>query len=120
MDSGLVFPAYSGPLNKDGRDYVDEVFNCDDLLLNYLMASKLGPGVQHAQFVRPSRRFDVGKLTSKRLSAAGGNFGPVRHKCTRDFAVMFGNPLLNRTYEFDWGGRGVPFCGPSWLGCVFI
>lgn len=25
-----------------GRDYVERVFNCDDLLLNYLMAHKLG------------------------------------------------------------------------------
>ena len=104
-----------------GRAYVDRVFNCDDLLLNYLMAHHLGPGVQYADYVRPSKRFDVGKLTSARLSAPGGGFGPVRHNCTRDFAALFGNPLLGRAFPIEWGaGLGKPVCGPSWLGCLFI
>jgi len=82
------------------------------------MARRLGPSEQYAQYVRPSKRFDVGKLTSRRLST--GSFGPVRHNCTRDFAAMFGNPLLGRTFPIDWGGMGKPVCGPSWLGCLFI
>jgi hypothetical protein len=41
MDRELVFQAYSSPENAAGRAYVDRVFNCDDLLLNYLMAHKL-------------------------------------------------------------------------------
>ena len=95
--------------------------NFDDLLLNYLMAHHLGPGVQYADYVRPSKRFDVGKLTSARLSAPGGGFGPVRHNCTRDFAALFGNPLLGRTFPIEWGaGLSKPLCGPSWLGCLFI
>ncbi len=102
-----------------GRAYVDRVFNCDDLLLNYLMAHRLGGKVQYAQYVRPTKRFDVGKLTSRRLST--GSFGPVRHNCTRDFAAMMGNPLRGREFEIDWGaGMGKPVCGPNWLGCIFI
>ena len=41
---------------------MDRVFNCDDLLLNYLMAHHLGSTVQYAEYVRPSKRFDVGKV----------------------------------------------------------
>jgi len=119
MDKDSVFELYSSPMNKKGREYVDQVFNCDDLLLNYLVASNLGDAVQHAQYVRPTKRLDVGKLTSIRLSG-GGSFGSVRHNCTRDFASLFGNPLLGRAYPFDWSGLGKPTCGPSWLGCVFI
>ena len=96
---------------------MDRVFNCDDLLLNYLMADRL-KGEQYVQYVRPTKRFDVGKLTSKRLST--GNFGIVRHRCTEDFATMFGNPLKGKSYPLDWDGLGKPWCGPAWLGCVFL
>ena len=49
MDREHVFEAYYAEENRAGREYVDKVFNCDDLLLNYLMAHTLGPGVQHAR-----------------------------------------------------------------------
>jgi len=117
LDRELVFEAYYSEENTAGREYVDQVFNCDDLLLNYLMAHRL-KGAQYVQYVRPTKRFDVGKLTSKRLST--GNFGPVRHRCTQDFAKMFGNPLKDRAYPLEYDGLGKPTCGPSWLGCLFV
>ncbi|KAG1653612.1 hypothetical protein FOA52_011349 [Chlamydomonas sp. UWO 241] len=117
MDSQRVFADYFSDMNADGRAYVDRVFNCDDLLMNYVLAATMH-GQQWGEYVRPSMRLDVGKLTSKRLST--GNFGPVRHACTRAFATMFGNPLLNRSFPLDFGPLGRPACGPAWLGCAFI
>jgi len=116
LDAESVFPAYSSPDNQLGREYVDRVFNCDDLLLNYLMADQ-AQGAQYVEWVRPTKRFDVGKLTGKRLST--GNFGPVRHNCTRDFAAMFGNPLRGKQYALNFEGRGRPWC-PTGIGCMFI
>eukprot|EP00798_Chlamydomonas_sp_ICE-L_P009627 gene9627-7541_t len=134
MDHQMVFDLYFSDHNKKGREIVDEVFNCDDLLLNYIMAEKLKSAQhaqyvrptmrldegKHAQYVRPTMRLDEGKLTSQQLSKAGSNFGSVRHKCVVDFAGMFGNPLLNKSYPLNWDGLGPPWCGPAWLGCVFI
>mmetsp|Transcript_19140 Transcript_19140/g.49746 ORF Transcript_19140/g.49746 Transcript_19140/m.49746 type:complete len:881 (+) Transcript_19140:170-2812(+) len=118
LDSNLVFQSYSAPENKLGREYVDRVFNCDDLLVNYLMASKLGTDTQHAQWVRPHKRVDVGRLTSTRLSGAH-NVEPVRHQCTEDFAALFGNPLKNRSYPLDFMGLQRPVC-LGYLGCMYI
>ena len=40
--------------------------------------------------------------------------------CPQDFARMFGNPLKGKSYKINWDGYGKPWCGPSWLGCVFL
>jgi hypothetical protein len=47
----------------------------------------VGRSGQHADFVRPTKRFDLGKLTSKRLSGSNA-FGFVRENCSADFARM--------------------------------
>lgn len=136
-----------------GREFVDELFNCEDLLLNYVMAhhlkggntggaavwcdeGSLGPaqhsstaglhsvttsclsslppfcshnmmfaycaGKQNVEWVRPTKRFDVGKFTSKRLSGVAGTFGNGRHNCTQVLGTsifMQGRMLLSKALQ---------------------
>ncbi len=49
MDQRAVFPMYFSDRNEAGRRYVDRVFNCDDLLLNFMWANHIGEMAQQAR-----------------------------------------------------------------------
>jgi len=117
IDGAATAELYYSDAMQQARDYVDANTNCEDLLMNYMMAAHL-KGKQHVEWVRPSMRFDVGRLTKLQLSGgAVGAFGPQRHNCTRVFTQMFNNPLKGKAYPLNWDGMGKPVCVPV-LGCL--
>lgn len=85
MDSATFFPLYFSSSTAPARALVDEVFNCDDLLLNFVVANwtagqakATGAGPAAAggtgeggasammppvQLVRPERRIDISRLS---------------------------------------------------------
>ena len=115
MDRDFAFNAYYAEDNIAGRALVDELHNCDDLLLNFLMAKKLA-GKQYVQFVRPTKRIDVGKLSSKQLSS---NHRVTRHICNHRLNKMFNRPL-HKGFPLDWGDFGKPNCEMLGFGCNYL
>lgn len=87
MDSAALFPLYSSPALAPARALVDALFNCDDLLLNYVAANATraasaaaaaaaahkggqaagGAAAEELQWparlVRPQRRLDLSRLS---------------------------------------------------------
>ena len=58
MDASLHFPKYNSENNAANRALVDEMFNCEDVLMNFIAASSSAPG-EYLQFVRPTMRIDL-------------------------------------------------------------
>ena len=68
MDSVTAFAAYSSPDTAPCRGMVDRLRNCDDLLLNFVVANASlaagrGAGPAPVRFVRPRRRLDISRLS---------------------------------------------------------
>ena len=75
MDSATFFPLYFSPATAAARELVDSVFNCDDLLLNYVVANWTAAAaanmsrdaaaavVPPTQLFRPERRIDASRFS---------------------------------------------------------
>jgi hypothetical protein len=88
MDAATFFPLYSSPALAPARALVDQLFNCDDLLLNFVVANwtagqaaaaagQAGSGLPKdaaspVQLVRPERRIDVSRLSGVGKQGLGG------------------------------------------------
>ncbi len=68
MDASYAFDAYWAPEVAPAREFVDQVFNGEDLLMNFVLANRTGPGEFAAEFVRPTRRVDISKLSGVGIS----------------------------------------------------
>lgn len=73
MDSQSAFPAYFSDSVAGGRALVDETMNCDDILLNFVLANMTASALAGAgpdavpqpavQWLRPERRLDISRLS---------------------------------------------------------
>ncbi len=109
-----------------GRAVVDRLFNCEDILMNFVVASREGsgdddPNIAHVRFVRPRRRLDISRLSSYGISRGAAHLDK-RIACSAEFINMFGgNPLKRVTVDWEAQVAGRPMCGllPG-LGCVYL
>jgi hypothetical protein len=141
IDSRIAFGAFwsdSKPMQQ-ARALVDQVFNCDDILMNFVVSNmtvqrvgKKGKKQGSVLFVRPSRRLDVSFLSGVGLSHRVDHFLDDAENCLKEFEKLFGRWPL-RAEEFHWdenpmysaigrGGGGKPRCrkGRSHLDCSFL
>ena len=108
-----------------GRAVVDGT-NCEDILMNFVVASREGsgdadPNIAHVRFVRPRRRLDISRLSSYGISRGAAHLDK-RIACSEEFINMFGgNPLKRVTVDWEAQVAGRPMCGllPG-LGCVYL
>ena len=81
------------------RDYVDEVFNCEDIALNYVQGLLTGQG---PLLVNGQERY-VNLNPPKGISTKPGHL-KARSKCLNDFAKMFEcMPLVDETAHIQKG-----------------
>jgi len=137
IDSRKAFAAYwsdSKPMQK-ARKLVDSLQNCDDILMNFVVANstmphdgKKGKKQGSVLFVRPSRRLDVSWLSGVGLSHSVDHFLGDAEQCLIKFEKLFKRWPL-RAEEFNWGesegqegGGGKPKCrkGRSHLDCSYL
>ncbi|GAB4815340.1 hypothetical protein N2152v2_002386 [Parachlorella kessleri] len=150
LDSRTAFALYWAEKVAPARQLVDELVNCDDLLMNWVIANAslgnnatlvgskdmrrghLGSSSSRAtardggdaalMFVRPERRFDISYLSGVGLSHSPSRFQRQAEQCLASFVEIFGhNPLRSR--RFDWGSYRPPYCGwPAThaLGCFYL
>ena len=133
MDSHTAFPLYWAPAVASARALVDELMNCDDLLLNFVLANVTRaeaeaagsdtapqPRRQTVHWVRPERRIDVSKLSGVGISHDFAKFKQSADRCLTEFAELFGGSPLQRQ-AFSWSrALRKPSCGSPLLGCVYL
>ena len=111
--------AHAGHLlsHAAARQYVEEHFNCEDLLMNYVVARAAAPGAPAVQYVRPRRRLDISRLSRVGLSRATVH-AEERRACAAHFSQLLGGSTL-ADQRVEWsGGQRPPWC--SSLGCLFL
>ncbi|KAF3539056.1 hypothetical protein F2Q69_00018396 [Brassica cretica] len=101
MDVGFAFGLYQSEKARLGREFVDEQFNCEDVLLNFLYANVSGLG-KAVEYVRPSLAIDTSKFSGVAISGNTNDHYRKRSKCLRKFSDLYGS-LSDRIWEF--GGR---------------
>lgn len=81
------------------RDYVDEIFNCEDIALNYIQGLLTGQG----PLLVSGRERYVNLNPPKGISTKPGHL-EARSKCLNDFAKMFKcMPLVDETAHIQRG-----------------
>ncbi|EFN51907.1 hypothetical protein CHLNCDRAFT_54762 [Chlorella variabilis] len=141
MDSATFFPLYFSSSTAPARALVDEVFNCDDLLLNFVVANwtagqakATGAGPAAAggtgeggasammppvQLVRPERRIDISRLSGVGISHNPARFKAAADRCLAEFSQLFGGcPLVLRQVDPHYGRP--PNCHLWPLDCVYL
>lgn len=58
IDAGRYFPLYNDESNTEMRDLVDKLFDCDDILMNFIAAQQ-NPRRPYLEFIRPAMRIDL-------------------------------------------------------------
>ncbi|KAL6980266.1 Glucosamine inositolphosphorylceramide transferase 1 [Sarracenia purpurea var. burkii] len=100
VDSQVAFRRFWSEEAEEGRKVVDELFNCEDVLLNYLYANASSSESEAAvEYVRPAWVIDTSKLSSVAISRNTGHHYRIRSRCLRKFAEMYGN--LAKKSEFN-------------------
>ena len=123
---------YSSDTFEEERKVVDGVNNCDDILMNFVVAHWLlvhakdknnDKETQHAHFVVPTRRLDISKSVSCGISCAPDHV-KSRLACIRSFAKKFTSlePPLDHLpiskFKFRSSSEK-PWCLP-FIGCVYL
>lgn len=130
VDGQLAAQLYWSDAAAAARAAVDRRLNCEDILLNFLLAShNRAAAVGHdsaarggessnaatALWARPRRRLDLSRLTPSGLSRAPGH-SEARAACAAEFQRLLGGWPL-REVGLD-GTRGRPWCPFS--GCIYL
>ncbi|KAL4451196.1 hypothetical protein ABPG77_009268 [Micractinium sp. CCAP 211/92] len=124
MDAHTFFPLYSSDAVAPARALVDQVFNCDDLLLNFVVANWTAHGEGElpapVQLMRPRRRLDLSRLSGVGISHNQSRFKAAADRCLASFTRLFGSfPLVERPLPTDYGSP--PSCHLGFgLDCMYL
>ncbi|KAF7550956.1 hypothetical protein G7Z17_g5353 [Cylindrodendrum hubeiense] len=100
--SFLEYYSSEDPMMSQIRDYVDKVFNCEDVAFNY-MAAMLSC-TSALQVTGPQVAFDARPPGGISTSA---KHKKTRHECVDDFKNILGYmPLKNSAVHFGLGSKG--------------
>ncbi|KAL4451195.1 hypothetical protein ABPG77_009267 [Micractinium sp. CCAP 211/92] len=125
LDTWTALPAYWSPAVAPARAAVDRVFNGEDLLMNFVLANASvgapGGAAQHPaiEFMRPTRRVDISKLSGVGISHNWNGFMTTAQDYLANFTATFGYVPL-QSHNFNWGHFSPPFCAITSLGCVYL
>ncbi|KAK9064043.1 hypothetical protein SSX86_017915 [Deinandra increscens subsp. villosa] len=98
VDHEVAFERYWGKEAEPGRKMVDEVFNCEDVLMNFLYANATRAGVS-VEYVKPAWAVDTSKFSGVAISGNTQAHYRVRSKCLEKFTKLYGG-LSDRKVEF--------------------
>lgn len=98
MDSELAFAKYWSPDAEKARAVVDKLFNCEDILMNFILANQTG--LERAvEYVHPAWAIDTSKLSSSAISRNTQDHYDRRTKCLAEFQELFnGVPVKKWTF----------------------
>ncbi|XP_022968183.1 glycosyltransferase family protein 64 protein C5-like [Cucurbita maxima] len=98
IDSQFAFQMYWSAAAKPGRDMVDKIFNCEDVLLNFLYAN--ASSSQTVEYVRPAWAIDTSKFSGAAISKNTQVHYQLRSDCLNEFSKLYAN-LAARKWGFD-------------------
>ncbi|GMH10220.1 hypothetical protein Nepgr_012061 [Nepenthes gracilis] len=98
IDGRVAFNRYWSEEARRGRMMVDEYFNCEDILLNYLYANASSSPI--VEYVRPAWAIDTSKFSSVAISRDTDIHYWIRSECLSKFSEAYGS-FSNRKSEFN-------------------
>ncbi|XP_042018054.1 glucosamine inositolphosphorylceramide transferase 1-like [Salvia splendens] len=98
LDGQAAFRRYWSEEAEAGRALVDELFNCEDVLMNHLYANASKDSVV-VEYVRPAWAIDTSKFSGVAISRNTQAHYGVRSKCLKEFSGIYGS-LSHRKSEF--------------------
>ena len=121
LDASVAFAKYWASEVAAARQAVDDVFNGEDVLMNFVLSNATVPGRPAVRFLRPTRRLDISKFSSVGISHDMKQFENSASDYLKVFVDVFkGSPLLMQNYRVALGGRIQPlFCG-TFIGCLYL
>ena len=134
LDASVAFPLYWSPTVAPARLVVDELFNGEDLLMNFVLSNatqakaesnKINgdalPSSPAVKFFRPRRRFDISKFSQVGISHNMHKFEDSAAKYLHAFLNTFQyNPLQPQDLKTALNGKRKPyFCGTT-IGCLYL
>eukprot|EP00884_Botryococcus_braunii_P015687 jgi/Botrbrau1/2801/Bobra.0125s0012.1 len=119
IDSWTYFPVFGSPDLAPMREVVDRLFNCEDILLNFIAANATGTR-QSIQYVPLLLRIHAWQLSGVGLSKDFFEHYRRRTECLKEFVKLYGrNPLKRVEYpRQNWlltllGGSLGPPCSAA-------
>ncbi|KAG9158628.1 hypothetical protein Leryth_019222 [Lithospermum erythrorhizon] len=103
IDHNMAFKRYWSKEAAAGREIVDKVFNCEDVLLNYLYAN--ASSSKTVEYVRPTFAIDTSKFSGVAISGNTQVHYNIRSNCLQKFAELYGS-IADRKSEFSWRTDG--------------
>jgi len=140
LDASVAFPLYWSPAVGPARSVVDDLFNGEDLLMNFVLSNatqlqsntknkEAVRGQSHVEqqsqsaikFFRPRRRFDISKFSDVGISHDMQKFEVSAASYLRAFLNTFQyNPLQPQDLIKALNGKAKPsFCGTT-IGCLYL
>lgn len=101
IDAQLGFGRYYSKEAAEGREFVDEHFNCEDVLLNFLYANATSSS-RAVEYVKASWTIDTSKFSGVAISKNTNVHYQVRSQCLVKFAGLYGNLAS----KWGFGSRG--------------
>lgn len=98
VDHEVAFERYWGKAAETGRQMVDEVFNCEDVLMNFLYANAT-PAGPTVEYIKPAWAIDTSKFSSVAISGNTQAHYRIRSKCLEKFTKLYGG-LSDRKVDF--------------------
>ncbi|KAI3816179.1 hypothetical protein L1987_15870 [Smallanthus sonchifolius] len=98
VDHDAAFERYWRKEAEAGRITVDEVFNCEDVLMNFLYANATLGGAS-VEYVKPALAIDTSKFSGVAISGNTQAHYRVRSKCLEKFTTLYGG-VIDRKVEF--------------------
>ncbi|OIT26619.1 PREDICTED: glycosyltransferase family protein 64 protein C5-like [Nicotiana attenuata] len=98
IDSKMAFEMYWSKEAAAGREIVDNLFNCEDVLLNFLYAN--ASSSKTVEYVKPAWAIDTSKFSGVAISGNTQTHYALRSSCLEKFSEMYGS-ISNRKSEFN-------------------
>ncbi|KAL7589265.1 hypothetical protein Lser_V15G36451 [Lactuca serriola] len=89
VDREFAFERYWSEEAELGRKMVDEVFNCEDVLMNFLYSNST-PGGHSVEYIKPAWAIDTSKFSGVAISGNTQAHYRVRSRCLEKFTELYG------------------------------
>ncbi|MQL74797.1 hypothetical protein Taro_007169 [Colocasia esculenta] len=99
MDSEAAFKKFWSEEARHGRALVDELRNCEDVLMNFLFAN--ASSERTVEYVHPAWAIDTSKLSTSAISRNTQVHYDIRSNCLANFSAIYG-PLPQK---WEFGSR---------------
>ena len=91
MDGGAASRRYWSEKAAEGRKIVDDDFNCEDLLMNFLYANESDSASRRTvEYVHPAWAFDTSKFSTAAISRNTKVHYAIRTRCLDKFSAIYG------------------------------